>query len=86
MDKVEIDVEILKEIQRELRSQRVENMELLSQLDAVKRLLGSIHFHLPKESSVEYMPSVVSTINQIIEKSQKKDDPKSSKAVAKKTK
>lgn len=73
MDKIEIDIELLQEIQKEIRNLRVSNMELHSQLDAVKRLLGSIEVHLPRETTIEYMPEVLAKINKTIEKSQKKE-------------
>jgi hypothetical protein len=71
-DKVEIDFETLNEISREIRSLRVMNMELHSQLAAVQRLLVSINSHMPSEGAVEYVPGVLAKISKLIEKDEKK--------------
>lgn len=88
MDKIEIPVELLREIQKELRNQRLTNIELHSQLDAVKRILNQVDMHLPRENKVEDMPPVIAAINQTIEKHLKKDqvEDKSTKTVTTKKK
>jgi hypothetical protein len=73
-DKVLIEIELLNEIMLELRNLRVTNMELHSQLMAVKRLQASIQTHLPSESSVEYVPGVLAKINKVLEKSSAKEE------------
>lgn len=72
MDKIEISVELLQEIQRDIRKQRLTNIELFDQLMAIKRLLNAAEIHLPSEKEVEYNPPVISKINEAIQKSQKK--------------
>lgn len=72
METIEISIELLQEIQSELRKQRVTNMELYGQLSTIRRLLQAAEIHLPSEKEVEYVPSVISKINEAIQKSQKK--------------
>jgi hypothetical protein len=88
MDKIEIPVELLREIQKELRNQRLTNIELHSQLDSVKRILNQVDMHLPRENKVEEMPPIFAAINQVIEKHLKKDqvEDKSTKTVTTKKK
>lgn len=72
MDKIEIPVELLQLIQKELRELRLTNMELHSQLMAVKRCLSQVEFHMPREDKVEAIPTVIAKINSEIEKHNKR--------------
>lgn len=73
MEKIEISIELLQEIQEDLRTQRIQNMELHSQLDSVRRCLNQAEFHMPKRSDVDGMPGSISKINSVIEKALKKE-------------
>ena len=73
MDKIEIDIEVIQEIQKELRNNRLANMEFHNQLTAIKRLLMAIELHLPTEKEVSYVPPVMAKINEAIQKAQKKE-------------
>jgi hypothetical protein len=86
MDKIEISIELLQEIQSEMRKLRLSNMELHGQLMAVKRCVGALEMHLPRETEVEYIPPVIAKINQEIEKTLKSEKAKAQLEKAAETK